>query len=97
MPKVPQQQKRTIKKPSLLRSNNLVYVITVGDDNYEIDSDDVLQTGFRRPELVELDNDDDELSDYVKFRLFLARQLALMKFEYINNISPRDGIVKDGT
>ncbi len=85
MPKVPQQQKRTIKKPSLLRSNNLVYVITVGDDNYEIDSDDVLQTGFRRPELVELDNDDDELSDYVKFRLFLARYIALAKFHAINS------------
>lgn len=44
--------------------------------------DDYLHVGYRRPELIHVQVADDlELSDYVKFRLWLARQLAMKKYE----------------
>jgi len=38
--------------------------------------------GYRRPNIVyEESFDEDDISDYVKWRLFLARQLALLKYK----------------
>ena len=46
------------------------------DDNDEDDADILdLHTGYRRPRVV--DNDDEELSDYVKLRLAVARARAM--------------------
>jgi hypothetical protein len=81
------QQRLKIKKPKLLRSNpsRLSYLINGNTFGYLIDDEDILSgyridTRIRRPiEESKLDNDDD-LSDYVKFRLWLARQLALRKY-----------------
>ena len=42
-----------------------------------------LYVGYRRPELVRnkfFDNDED-LSEYISWKLFLVRQLALMKYK----------------
>ena len=60
-------------------------MILGGEDPANVIDDEDLITGYRRrdldksktlqPELEE------ELSDYVKFRLFLARNLALMKLQ----------------
>jgi hypothetical protein len=73
--------KRTTKKPSPLRSKPApTILLTVDDREYEIDADESLQIGYRRPEIV-TDPLVDDLSDYVKFRLWLARQLALKKYE----------------
>ena len=50
------------------------------DDGYdEID----FQVAYRRPELVhdKTKQNDGELNDHVKFRLWLARQLALAKYQ----------------
>jgi hypothetical protein len=38
------------------------------------------QVGYRRPELI---TEESDLSDYVKFRLWLARQLAIRKHKEI--------------
>jgi len=46
------------------------------DDNDDDDADILdLHTGYRRPRVV--DNDDEELSDYVKLRLAIARARAM--------------------
>jgi len=52
------------------------------DSEYEFEGDDYLHVGYRRPELIHVYFDEDvELSDHVKFRLWLARQLALKKYK----------------
>jgi hypothetical protein len=56
----------------------------VDDDDNELDEELALQVFYRNPELVHPnDCDDVELSDKVKFRLWLARQLALKKYQEV--------------
>jgi len=56
----------------------------VEDDDDELDDELALQVFYRNPELVhQNDCDDVELSDKVKFRLWLARQLALKKYQEV--------------
>jgi hypothetical protein len=77
-----QQEKPRIKKPKLLRSNTLRYYLI----NYQgwhptdllIEDEDIILNN-RRLRVKDSETIDD-LSDYVKFRLWLARQLALKKF-----------------
>jgi hypothetical protein len=73
-----------IRKPKPLRSNPSRFILLHVENNdcgFFID-DESIHVGYRRPELVEFDvEDENDLSDYVKFRLWLARQLALMKYE----------------
>ena len=45
-----------------------------------MEADDYLHVGYRRPEVIH-NPVDVEVSDYVKFRLWLARQLAMKKYE----------------
>lgn len=64
----------TRKQLSLLRSkpNNF-------DDGEENLIDFDVYIGYRRPVVVnDLISDDDDLSENIKWRLFLARQLALL-------------------
>jgi hypothetical protein len=68
------------KKQSLLRSNpTKLILLSFDDEDIEIEFDDALITGYRRPKPDKPnDNDDDEeLSDYVKLRLLIARLLAV--------------------
>lgn len=51
------------------------------NDNGSYVSDLDLQTGYRRVTVVT--EDDVEIDDYVKTRLWLARRLALLKFDRI--------------
>jgi hypothetical protein len=54
-----------------------------GDNDFADDID--VHVGYRRPDVVtkpKVDNNS-ELDDYVKFRLWLARQLALKKFNEV--------------
>jgi aromatic ring-cleaving dioxygenase len=39
-----------------------------------------MHRGYEKPKLVPHDNSDNDISEHAKFRLFLARQLALKKF-----------------
>jgi len=75
-----------IPKPKLLRSNPLRKSLIFGgsDPSNTIDDEDII-TGYRRRDLNKFKTFDpeDEVSDYVKFRLFLARNLALMKLQEV--------------
>jgi hypothetical protein len=55
-------------------------LIANGDDSGFLIDDEDLATPYRRQDLVKHKKvKEPELSDYVKFRLWLARQLALKK------------------
>ena len=87
MPKVNQLRKKT-KKQNLLRSNIKPVLIThsLTDEELEYETDDWLYVSYRRPEVVRSNVvDDSDLSDYVKFRLWLARQLALKKYQEMHS------------
>lgn len=74
------------KKPKLLRSNPLrLSLIRTGNDPYNVPDDEDILNGYRphRLKLRRID-DDTELSPYVKFRLFLARQMALAKYKEVH-------------
>ena len=84
----PSQQKPKIKKPKLLRSNpyRLIAIRTWGldPDNVLIGDEDILVNSRRiilkiQTSLI----NDEELTDYVKVRLFLARELAMSKYRKI--------------
>jgi hypothetical protein len=71
--------KATPKKPSLLRSNpHRIIVLNLDDVEIELVFEDAIHRSYSRPRLEDL-NEDDDLPDYIKWRLFLARQLAIMK------------------
>jgi hypothetical protein len=63
----------------LLRSNpyRVSFLLSNKNDTTVIDDDNV-QVGYRRPQIV-TDTVEDDISDTIKWRLFLARQLALLK------------------
>jgi hypothetical protein len=54
------------------------------DDLEEVDQNDDLATGYRRRDLNKIEHEDG-ISEQVRWRLFLARQLALMKFREIHS------------
>jgi len=56
------------------------------DDNDDLVVDDEVTFGRNRraSEFGKIVDEDLELSDYVKFRLWLARHLALMKFKEVH-------------
>jgi len=53
------------------------------DVEVEIEFDDSIHRSYSRPKLEELD-DDNDLPEYIRWRLFLARQLALLKYREIH-------------
>jgi hypothetical protein len=82
------QQKPTIKKPKLLRSNpyKLIAIKTWGiDPNLILFEDEDILVNSRRIVLnIETSlKEDEELTDYVKLRLFLAREIAMSKYREI--------------
>jgi hypothetical protein len=82
------QQKPTIKKPKLLRSNpyRLIAIKTWGlDPNKVIIEDEDILVNSRRIILKIKTSlkEDEELDDYVKLRLFLAREIAMSKYREI--------------
>ncbi len=81
------QLRRTTKSPlSPLRSNSKrVIVYSLEDEEYEVWITESIHRGFNRPKLVEniLDEDSD-LPEYIRWRLFLARQSAILKYREIH-------------
>jgi hypothetical protein len=80
-PKVLLQQKLKIKKPKLLRSNPLrKSLLANGNTSGFLIDDEDIYIGFRPPQLERKNSqfeDDEDISEYAKLRLFIARQLAL--------------------
>lgn len=74
------------KKPKLLRSNPLRFTLIRlnGLDPKDVDFDDeALCTKKHRPKLVKNPDTTDDVSDYVKIRLMIARVKALQKYQEI--------------
>ncbi len=85
---MPSQQKLTIKKPKLLRSNpyRLIAIKTWGLDPNRVlvDDEDILVNSRRIILKIETSLiNDEELTDYVKVRLFLSREIAMSKYREI--------------
>ncbi len=73
-----------IQKPKLFVGKP--YKITAFADDWDcdfLDVDDVI-TSYRREDLQKIYQDIDELAESVRWRLFLARQLALLKYKEIH-------------
>ena len=87
MPSLLVLQKPTIKKPKLLRSNpyRLIAIRTWGlDPNLVlIDDEDILVNSRRIVLKIETSLTDEELSEYVQLKLFLAREMAMSKYREI--------------
>ena len=73
---------RHVPKIKLFRSNPYRYhkIYVENDDELTIDDED-LMSPYRREDLFKL-VDVDDVSEYVRWRLFLARQLAVLKHNY---------------
>ena len=72
-----------IPKFKVFRSNPYRYSkIIIDDADYEID-DEGLMSPYRRKDLHKIEHDDG-ISENVRWRLFLARQLALLKYREIH-------------
>jgi hypothetical protein len=54
------------------------------DSDDDVVQNDDLATGYRRRDLNKIEHEDG-VSEYVRWRLFLARQLAMMKYREINS------------
>jgi hypothetical protein len=74
------------QQPKLLRSNPAkfsLFVLNDNDDDTDLDDDSII-TGYRRKDVDKSHTlkplEDEELSDYVTVRLFLARAKALEKY-----------------
>ncbi len=78
-------RKTTKSQPILLRSNlTRVIVLSLEDDEYEVDIDDAIHRGYSRPKVEDNDLEEDDLPESIRWRLFLARQLALLKYREIH-------------
>ena len=80
--KGPALVKARIPKPKLFRANphRLTHFILIDDNDDVFVQDEDLATGYRRRDLDKIKHEDVVLSDHVKFRLWLARQLAMRKY-----------------
>ena len=77
--KLKRQLKQNQQKPQLLSNFGI-------DDNDDVIVDDDITFGRNRKaeQFGKLVHDDAEISDYVRFRLALARALAMAKFEEVH-------------
>jgi hypothetical protein len=79
---LPKQKQRLLRQlpPQHPQLSNLCF--DDDDDGTTVEDLD-LHTGYRRPEVVKNSWDDFPINDYVKLRLFLARQMALRAYEEV--------------
>jgi hypothetical protein len=84
-PKGPALVKARIPKPKLFRTNphRKAHFLLIDDNNDVFVQDEDLATGYRRRDLTRVEHPDG-ISEHVRWRLFLARQLALLKYREIN-------------
>ena len=80
-PKGPVLVKARIPKPKLFRTNphRKTHFLLIDDNDDVFVQDEDLATGYRRRNLTKIDHEDG-ISEKVRWRLFLARQMALMKY-----------------
>jgi len=75
-----------IPKPKLFRTNphRKAHFLLIDDNTDVFVQDEDLSTGYRRRDLNKIEHEDG-ISEYVRWRLFLARQLALLKYREIHS------------
>ena len=74
-------RKTTRSQQNLLRSNfSRVIVLNLEDEDWEIYVTEGIHRGYNRPRIEDNLLEEDELPEYIRWRLFLARQLALLKY-----------------
>jgi len=80
-PNGPALAKSRIPKPKLFRSNphRKTYFLLIDDNDDVFVQDEDLATGYRRRDLNKIEHEDG-ISEKVRWRLFLARQMALFKY-----------------
>jgi hypothetical protein len=82
-PNVPVHAKaKKVIKSKLVNIRLQRFLAVDDDDNIYVQEED-LATGYRRRDLTKVEHPDG-ISEYVRWRLFLARQLALLKYREIN-------------
>ena len=76
--------KSRIPKPKVFRSNphRLSHFVDDPDTDIFVQDDD-LATSYRRRDLNKIEHEDG-ISDKVRWKLFLARQLALLKYKQVH-------------
>ena len=77
---------KRIARPKLFRSNphRVAHFALIDDQDDIFIADDDLATGYRRRDLGKIEQPDDApLPDHIRWRLFLARQMALLKYREI--------------
>jgi hypothetical protein len=80
--KRPQLHLSRTKKRQHLLLNQQKSNLSFQDCDFFIGPDELdLQVGYRKAQIVANIDDDEELSDYVKTRLLLARLLAMKKYD----------------
>ena len=72
-----------IHKPKIFVGNphKITLIADDRDDNF-LEVDDII-TPYRREDLQKIEHEDG-ISDYIRWRLFLARQLALLKYKEVH-------------
>ena len=75
-----------IPKPKLFRTNphRKAHFLLIDDNTDVFVQDEDLATGYRRRDLNKIEHEDG-ISEHVRWRLFLARQLALLKYREIHS------------
>ncbi len=76
----------SLSKASLLRSKPIrVIVLELEDSELEVELEDSAHRGYSRPR-VQDDNEDDPdyVPEHIRWKLFLARQAALIKYRQIH-------------
>ncbi len=72
----------SLPKASLLRSKAVrVIVLELDDSELEVELEDSAHRGYNRPRVQDDDEDDpDYVPEHIRWKLFLARQAALIKY-----------------
>ncbi len=79
-------KRQSLSKASLLRSKPVrVIVLELDDSEVEVELEDSAHRGYGRPR-VQDDNEDDPdyVPEHIRWKLFLARQAALLKYREIH-------------
>ena len=77
---------KRIPKPKLFRANphRLTHFALIDDQDDIFIADDDLATGYRRRDLGKIEQPDDApLPDHIRWRLFLARTAAMLKYKEV--------------
>ena len=82
------RQRHLYPKPKLLRSNptRKALLLQGNDDGFLVDDEDVL-VGYRRQQIVKdtkIYAPDEDLPKDIEWKLFLARQVALLKYREVH-------------